>query len=138
MISKLVEKWDMSGIMSDMTDEDKEILAKHLEEATIFSLSKDSTGMFLVGEEVSVEQGSIMLVVLTSRVYRKYKTPFDMEHLYESMTKSFNNFSPSMVEMAVMGIDVEMEFISIFSEIYDPKEKDFKIDPQKFVSKHKL
>jgi hypothetical protein len=138
MTSKLVEKWERAGIMGDMTDEEKEVLASHLEESSHYLNNIENTGMFLAGEEVEIEKAQMMLIVLTSRVYREYKTPFNVKHLYDSMVKSFNNFSGSMLEMAVMGIDVEMEFISIFSEMYNPKHKEVIIEPKKFVDRFKL
>lgn len=146
MSYKIVKKWEEIGVFYDngdcvFTESDKFTLANHLKEASTYFYSlSGGTGMFLAGEEVSKDHGTMLLIIATARLYRRIKKPFSIKHLYYDLVETLNSLSDSMVEISSMGynIDIEMIFISSFTDIYDPKEREIDLSPKKFVDRFKL
>jgi hypothetical protein len=137
MTSNLIETWGPTGILDEVPEEERGVLASHLHEAFTLDFGEGS-GMFFAGEEISEENARIMLITITQKIYRTHRISFDIKHLYENMVTNFNNLSSSLLEIAMVVPDPEMEFISLFGEMYNPKEKEIKIDPKKFITKFKL
>ncbi len=137
MNSELIEKWEPTGLLDEVPEDEREILASHLQEAFTLDFGEGS-GMFFAGEEISEENARIMLITITQKIYRIHRVSFDIKHLYENMVRNFNNLSSSLLEIAALVPDPEMEFVSLFGEMYDPQEKEITLDPKMFITKFKM
>ena len=131
MEDEIITRWQESGLLDGLTNEQKVILAPLYD-----SMAKHIISLNIINKDYGQRNIETVIFPIMYRVIKKGGTIQEITTLYQNVVDFFNENENIEVE-SFYNVDVEVELCALFVENY--LEKNIKpITPNKFIIRHKL